>query len=89
MSCLNYMGFHFLVCRRHFLWPGRRKSKAHQTKVILQYDFIPQKSMEYQNMSALSQKLKSPEKCVQKILAKYLPAWFCSGAPVDSEGEAS
>lgn len=24
--------------------------------------------MKYQNMSALSQKLKSPEKCIQKIL---------------------
>lgn len=41
-------------------------------------------------MPALSQKLRVLQNVFRRYWgAKYLPAWFGTGAPVDSEGKAS
>lgn len=43
--------------------------------------FIPQQSLKFQNISALSQKVIELQNVFRKYWgAKHLPAWFCAGA---------
>ena len=43
-------------------------------------NFIPQQSLKFQNIPALSQKLTSLQNVFRKYWgAKCLPAWFCAG----------